>query len=263
MAQKESYTGLPAILDAYDDFSEQAPFFAVVDSGKRPRFRWIDNNDPSAARAFLEKQFKPMLVAQDQTLFYIRLYEEDPKQDGKANLKDIVAELPVRVVSLDRIEQLPNKSADTMTYEMFETLQALKNIPALIKEAQAPLLEKIELLEAKINEEPEDEPEDDMMGRITGFLDHPSVKQLTNLIIGKVMGGSPQPATNYNRPVNGTSNFTNMAEPTAVDLEVLQNAIDRLAPHCQLDTDLSLLADVAEKNPQMFAMLLNNLRSQK
>ena len=85
---------------------------------------------------------------------------------------------------------------------------------------------------------------------------------IQNLVNGAI--GFLLKATNNSnfmpQQINGTAD-TLQAGP--VDENVLNNALDRLHKVCKIDTDLSLLADLAENNPAMFQMLLSNLRSNK
>jgi hypothetical protein len=106
---------------------------------------------------------------------------------------------------------------------------------------------KLEEMEARLKEYEEDDEEEDDLSELNG-LNNPNITNLIGMLSGLL---NKKPA---GTAVNGT-------DDQKIKLANINKAIKILAKHDeQIDTDLLLLASMAENNKVMFDTMLNTLR---
>jgi hypothetical protein len=227
---------------------------------------YIDALDDNGNDDLLYLRFHPLEKKKGQSIPYI---------DRKT---DVIVVTPIRVKKLgegDIINGVGEVRENSGTWKMYEAVNAIKTLPQAMLERQTAFEEKMLLL----LDEPEGPP-------ITGVKIDPTEKYITMAIgalkepnvIQNIQGLIKMFFPNYQPPqmarpqpaINGI-NDTQMAEPQTeqqtqtqeVDIDLLNSHLNRLAAHCNLTGDLGKLADLAEQNPQMFQMVLTQLRSLK
>lgn len=256
--QKATYTGVDSIMGYYDAIMQDEGYtYSVWHSVKDIAFQY-NGVDQEKGREFLCNNLMAMDQAENDNLLYLKFHP--PGVKGFVDHKSkVVCMSPVRVAELTAGTAVGAVTENGGNYRMFEAIESLKQLPGAISEK----LNGFEL-RLKAIEEYEGEPEPDkvekVIGQITGLLENPMIQGLVNGVLGQLfkMVGN---ATPMQQQINGTTD--NVAGDSPVNEAILNDALDRLHKVCKLDTDLSLLADMAESNPAMFQMLLSNLRNNK
>lgn len=276
MLKRATYTGKDNILDAYDALNKDGEFsYSVWHSDKDIAFQYV-GNDREKARQMLEDNLEAMESAQNTDLLFLK-FHPDPKGKGYIDRKTpVISTTPVRVTSLEDTDEAVSYEIGStsrpagMPYAMWKAIGALENLPAAITtklEAFDTRLKEIELMEI---EEPEPvDPVQKAIGMVTGVLSNEVVMSALGQFLNFI---KPQPAPVFNPlRVNGMSEQSNEPEilpapvpeaKPAIDEDKLNDALNRLYPHCVLDTDMQLLAKMAESNPVLFKSMLAMLRSQ-
>lgn len=215
-----------------------------------------------------ERKLKMVLDAayqnQNTDLLEIRLHPPLKKGENYITIKTpSLTTLFVRAFPLNGIGAVEQVQDKPFGRDVFDIIRGLPTHMGIIEQ-------RLTAIEAKPAEqipddEFEDEPEPDQIARILALLENPAVMSLVTALapaIGKIfnpsimsVNGTPQPAA--------TATGSAIDAMTDEQFEKLNLAVDRLSKHCNVVEDLTSLADLAEMNPQMFAMLLNNLRSAK
>lgn len=269
--QRPTYIGVDNIMKMYDSLNGDCQYyFSVWHSQKDIAFQYV-GDDARKARSYLEENLQAMAESQNDNLLYIKFHPADKKGKYITKSTDVIACTPVCVVEPDDSTQSiagtgtieRAGSSRGMTYEMWKSLEMLKTLPDTIDaRIDATINRKLEEAALLEEEEPEIDPTERMIGMITGLAQNPQIMAL----VGQVMNFL-KPAVMPQR-VNGVvmekeiepaQEQQSVQEP--INEELMNNALSRLHQHCRLDTDMSLLADMAENNPAQFKMLLGMLRA--
>lgn len=117
----------------------------------------------------------------------------------------------------------------------------------------ARLEERQTALEEKLNEEDEEDPEPQTLGGILAGLANDPAKIIQIIEIGKSLFGT-------NKPVNSVGELARVAGAPDIQETELKNTIVRLrAVDPEINTHLEKLAKIAETQPALFKMLLQQL----
>lgn len=256
--------GIDNIMNAFDNFRGDIPYYSVWFTGKTKAFQY-NGDDLDAGYELLETTLKMFQQTGDNAIYYIRIH---PVQLAayKSSSDDLGA-IPIRLNPLVEgasMNGLPrgNGGGSMMTAEMWELHTMMKTLPTHIKT----LSERLDELEEAAP------PELDAIGRVTEVLNTPTVVKfiegLMPIIMGKITGAQPpQPVRSPmiagpNDMVNATATAPAPNQPGPEYWERIDAILLRLSAHCQLDADLELLAKLAETKPDIFKMVLLQLRSQ-
>lgn len=269
------YTGVDNIMAAYESVRMDLPYYSVWHSDdKKKAFEWNDD-DIEAGTEYMRKMMEVHATSGNTSLLWIHIHPEKKNVYGKDTPDK--CSLPVRPCTLEQSRVVPMDNYNPgqgMNFEMWETMKAVRELPTMLKPQFDNINERLLALETGDDDE-EEEPQT-LVGQITGVLQN---QELMGTIMGFAkmlfpgLGGAatPQPAapqhmiSGINDTAMAETQGETQGEPQAenVDMEKVMAALTRLNPHCDLETDLSLLATMAETNPAIFNMLLTQLRSQK
>lgn len=274
--QKPTYCGVDKIMAAYDSINGDCQYdFSVWHSQKDIAFQYV-GNDALKARQYLLDNLTAMADSGNDNLLYLKFHPANRKKQGEfINYKtDIIANTPICCVDNyeEKISGTPERSRENDTgynvYKMRLFMEELPNkLDSIIEEK---LSARVGAIDDEEIEEPEIDPVQKYIGIINGIASNPQVMA----VIGQILNFlKPQPVAapringmneNINRQAeqdgSGAVNNTAPTEPVQISEEMVNEALQRLHPHCRIDTDLLLLADMAEQNPQQFQFLLTMLR---
>ena len=262
-------------MDAYDAINKGNYFYSVWHGERDIAFQCTDM-DAAKARQYLEDNLLAMEQSQNDHLLYLKFHPSIIKglSNGFIDRTTTVVSLgPVRAGELPEsggaVSGTYESQSGNMSFKMYEAVKAMQDLPAQINAA---IDQKLLLFEARLQaiEEPEEtetetEAVDKYIGLINGVMNNPTLSPLITAIIGRIF--PPQQSQPIMQgQINGVKPSEHAtpvqeAAPAEVDNEILNNALLRLNEHCNIDTDLCLLADMAEKNPGQFQMLLGMLRA--
>jgi hypothetical protein len=280
MATTALHNGIDEVVEVFNDLYKDNCAYAVFDMGRIILFQYT-NDDIEEGRSLFERRMRKYAESGNSNLFVIKVFPMP--RDGKyiePNSRAI-STTPVRLNELEVIEisDEPRSYATRQgSYNeharIFDAAEALKGLPAQINERMDAKFSEFEIRLKAIEEAEPEEEEESTIGQIGRLMENPAIMQVVPGLIAAVteliQRFIPQkltPVTMAPKAVNGTDapevSQANATQQTPIDEELLNKAVNRLALVCQVDTDLSALADFAEANPAMFEMMLANLRSQK
>jgi hypothetical protein len=282
------YTGSDNILDAFDSLRNGNPYFSI----------WCDRdilfqfNEVDLQKG--RKALEDILLAADSSgntdILLIKFHPKLEKGGYITNATPVISTLPVRVVEMEsnvRVQRDGNAVGGMMdeyrlpapVYNMMKvTTQALTDNAAV----NAKLLERVEALEnGSTNKEP------DTWDRISGIMEKPGAMELIAGILSRFLPGAQPNIQIAGTPGNiaqKSGNGSNIAEKsdyghadkvpaniadisdapaflTDEQNDAIDTALDRLSSHCNIVEALPQLADYADANPDMFKLLLGNLKT--
>lgn len=242
-------------------------------------------------RDFLDKNLTAMEQAGNDNLLYLKFHPESAVKQGEYIDKKtkVVSMSPVRVVAVDAGYEPAVSSSRDVIYQgngrndhipakLYDVLQSLG-------EKITPLSEKITDIDTRLKHIEETEYVDDVPVTVVGQIGELLGKnpELGNAVISAIPGIISmitstlqrflpvQPAPVIPQAISGTNeppasqadNEPAVLPPgVTVDEVVLNDALIRLAQKgMRIDTDLVLLANLAETNKTMFDMVLTQLRA--
>lgn len=256
---KAMYTGVSAIMDAYDRNS-QTPYYSVW-SGKDMIFSYNDD-DSEQGRVYLMEN----LIASEQNehsdILKIKFH---PKKE-KLFITDktpSIATLFVRVcdpnymrnTNLQPYNPQPNFALQSIMEKQNELMATLSNRLALLEEAQI--------------EEEEESEEDDTLGKIGTILNHPVIQTFISAILPTLIPSvknTIQPQVAGIKEEDEIQEMELYTEPKEViigdtNIDSIENSLKRLSKHTNtIEADLKALADMADNNPVQFKMFLSMLK---
>lgn len=264
--RRATYTGLNNVMDAFDAATSQTNFYySVWYTDTEPAFQYV-GDDRDKAREFLMVNLQAMEQAGNDDILLLKYHPVDKKEKYITRKTPVVAAVPFRVVALDTNEVtgiITGSESGRLPYSVQRTLEDLKNLPGVIDQKIDAAIEA-KLLAIDGDDEPEIEQTalERTLEMITGITNNPQVMGAIGTVLGYL---KPQPAQYFEprMPINGMNIMANEnpdVQEIAIDENVVNDALERLSVHCRIDTDLQLLAAMAEKNPGQFKMLLGMLR---
>lgn len=295
--ERASYVGIPQIMAGFDTVIGSCPWWSVWINARDIMFQY-NGDDKENGRQVLEDALTALESTGHNAVLIIKFH---PKKDVKpgyvTNKTHVFATMQVRVCALGNDPAFIQNSTGVMVAgtntpiinnhipgtdngTMLELITALKAIPEQMKADRDAIELRLSALEDVDDED--DEPID-LFARVTGFMETPTGEKVLGMLmpvigkvveaagpaIGSLLAGFTQPAQNVQ--VNGVKQDTPAMDNTANNdpqemtdeqyMAKLNAAVTRLATKCDLPNDLTKLADIAEKNPAMFAMVLQTLRT--
>jgi hypothetical protein len=245
---KAMYNGVQDIMNAYDRNAE-VPYYSVW-AGRDMVFSYNDDDIEKGRNHLLEN-----LIACEQNehtdILKIKFH---PKKE-KTFITDktpAIATLFVRVCDVNsnrgQIMQMPNNYQNPQLINLIEKqnelISGLHNRISLIEETPE-------------EEEDQETPSEQMIGRIENLLNHP----LLNLALGLISTKLPELLKPKNNMVTSLAGVDPVQKEIQNDqLQEIENALERLNNHVDnLGLTLTKLANYADKNTDQFNMLLKML----
>lgn len=272
---RPTYVGVEDIMSAYDSInSDNQYYYSVWHSTKEIAFQFV-GEDASKARAYLRANLQAMADADNDNLLYLKFHPADKKGKYITKNTDVIGNTPICCVepvegsSVAGVSVERDRSGDT-GYQMYKTRLMLEELPKTIDARVSAEIER-RLLEAEdLEPEEVEDPTQRIVGIINGIAGNPVIMGLIGQVLNFIKPQAPPIR------INGLMNEQNIqqetnpapvgdqdapaAEPVPVNEVILNDALGRLHQHCCIDTDLLLLADMADNDPATFAMLLGMLR---
>jgi hypothetical protein len=273
--QKPTYCGTDNIMAAYDSINGDCQYYySVWHSQKDIAFQYV-GDDATKAREYLKSNLMAMEQAGNDNLLYLKFHPSDKKSKYIENKTTVLANTPICAVELeegaiagDRDNTAPRDRTGDAGYQMYKTRMMLEDLPSILDQKINVILDE-RLNAAHLvdeDEEPEIEPVDKIVGIINGIAANPQIMGLIGQVLNflkpqlqpvRINGMNQQEAT---PPAEQNTQPAPAPEPQVVSEEILNEALNRLSQHCRVDTDLLLLADMADNDPAQFQFLLNMLR---
>jgi hypothetical protein len=264
MGERAAVCGVDNILKAYEGMRGDSPYYSVWFNGREKTFQW-NTDDIEGGMALLQATGEAFSDAGDNSLYYLRIHSIS-QPVYKNNADTVIAGMPIRFAATEGstgsvVSGVPVASKNgAMSYEMWEMLSASKQVPELLKQ-NAELMQKVIDLEA-------DKEPSDLMGKITGFAQSnpqviaplfASIAGMISRLMPSTMAAGPIMAGVIDQPAKNKG----LMETTSVEDEAywakVDEALDALQQYCDISVYLPKLAIYAEKNPDMFKLMLNSL----
>ncbi|MET0461908.1 MAG: hypothetical protein ABW007_02095 [Chitinophagaceae bacterium] len=274
------FTGVDSVISAIDSFYADAPYYSVW-SGKDMIFQY-SSEDFDAGRKRLYDLLQSWSDSGNSQIFAIKFYAKFDSGYITSKTPDI-GTMTIRAVGFDTpgvvsgVDGAPAQSGSAGGYLPYPVWEALKGVGSLKDSLQQnfdTINSRLMALESPEDTEPEPEPKT-LIQTIGEVLSLPIVQQLipqilSSPVIAGLLGGTPNTQTTAHiSGINDTPMATAEAPAAPVTgpqneqeaLESINDSLERLSHHCDLEADLKKLADVAEQKPEIFKMLLQQLRS--
>lgn len=250
-----AYIGTVEIMEMFDTFSEEYPVWSLWYSDREKAFDW-NRTDFEKGRKLFEQLMQVQEDSGNTRVLYVRFYPEPVKGIISKN-SPYACCVHVQACKGDDVEAI----GGLQNYNNSGIGAALRSINERLV-----AIEGTEVAEAA-----EITGVEKVIGYVNTLMENPATSQVIQGLIGKVMelfnpvkpvataaiNGTAESATG-NAPVSENQPMAN----AEVDGEKLNAALTRLQYHCELDNDLTRLADMAESNPATFKMMLGMLRTQ-
>jgi hypothetical protein len=276
MATYPIYTGLENVLEGFHSLYRDGYTFSLWNSstgGAMSIILQYPYEDHEKGVKFFEENATALSQSGNCDMFYLKFHPPLKKNEYIDKKTAVISSTPIRINQLEEMEMSGitgnfSRTDPNGSFKMFEAVQAVKQLPQQIEQVLNDRFTAYDLrLKAIEESEMIDETPPGVMGQIGALLENPQIAQAVPLLIETAIGFiksllPKQPVMQENQ-ISGTNPAPEASNVKEVDNDMLNLALDRLNDHCQLDTDLTLLADMAEKNPVMFKMMLQSLRSQK
>ena len=292
--QRAAYTGVDNILNAYDSIgAEEGYVYSIWSNSNRDLIFQCIVTDADAARHKLELFLKGMEAAGDTGLYMLK-FHPDTKGKFIDRKTTVISSSPIRAVDIGEVGevvQIGNVPSVQNNYKEWARERDLMALPDKISSVMDEKFNSFNDRIAALEKEKENEGLagiDRYMPLINNALQNPHIGQAIGTLVAGVtsfMGnlvnkdnGMNSVAVNgvpdngvtdnvvFDAPVNNeviNSSEEIFISPTGrfVDTDVLDRAEFILNKYCELDRDLMKLAELAEKKPDMFKMLLSQLNN--
>jgi hypothetical protein len=254
--------GVDSALNAYDAMNNSVPYFSLWFNQREKCFQW-NGDDLEAGKEFLSDNLQAISNTGDNSLYYLRVHSKsEPVYHNKS---EILCSIPIRLNPMEDNTVNGVTRTGGMPYEMYQAMAAIKDLPNTLKNQFDAINTRIDALE---NEPGANEPT--VLDQINGVLNNQAAMNTIGMLINKFFPGVQVPPvaaqiSGVTEPGKSRSILSIAKDPAKIgpiDEAVLENALDRLQHHCRIDSDLQLLANMAETNKPMFDFLLTSLRSQ-
>lgn len=271
--QKAMYTGIDAIMSAFDSLS-QTPYYSVWMASPKDIIFQYNGDDKEAGRELLQNALTAFEQNGHNDILAIKFHTNPAPKKPMPIITDktpVIGSMYVRVCdvgsqnaanSINGVQQ-PYQGGG-MSYQMYEAIAALKNLPSQMQDKLTPIEDRLEALEAGTQPM-------GTMGHVMDFVNSPNATGIVQMILDRLI---PSPGQPQLRAVNGFPDQNNNQHPEQPVMQEIQNVeltqqqmstilerdLQRLTNIIDIYSDLGLLADYAEKNPQMFQMMLLTLR---
>jgi len=284
-ANKSMYNGVEAIMSAFKTFANGNPYYSVWYNARDIGYGYNENDFEKGERMLEDT----LTQAQESGHNDILIIKFHPKQEKLCitSKTPVSGTIYVRVCELPGIgvinnvpvgpDMVPVNNAGMYTKNQWDAINAMEKLPETIGA----------IIDAKISalglvDDTPVIPEPTIGSVLLKHLENPALFEgiigLFQSLIPKrnIMNAPSMVSGIEDKPVNNTesnvvnNNQSNVVESSDSNLteEQIQHLGDkldkdlcRLHKYCNIYEDLGLLADYAEKNPDMFAMMLKTLRS--
>lgn len=282
-AQKAMFTGFEAIMSGYDAMSK-TPYYSLWYNSRDIAFSFNEDDEAKGRQQLVET----LQAAEQNGVNDIMFIKFHPEKDKKyiTSKTPVVGAMAIRVVPLSAVDNsvtyqqiAPASQSISGTESMVRAAIALENLPQTIATQIGSVMKPIEDRLAAL--EGDDHAEPDTFDKIAALLEKPGMVQLIGSIftgLGSKVSGLTQPPPpqqpqrmsyqvagippEQGSTVQDQDLAAENGDVYIVDNDKVTSALERLNKVCFLDTDLSLLADLSEKNPALFNLVLQQLRAQ-
>jgi hypothetical protein len=257
--QRPAKIGPEAVMEYWEETSEGSPYWSVW-WNSRQKAKQFNKDDFEESKVFLERWLELNNDPNDTILHYLVIH---PKAEAAYNNRsDQVESFPFRFNESFALAGIGNMNGGGGQWGIMQAITGLKtSLDTRFKEFD----ERLSGIEAGGGE-------GDMWGKINGLLENPNVGPLIAQtiagLIAKVTNQQFQPQRVAINGVPGSNASSQKIAGTAGNQETdeqyaqrVNDALVRLQDHCDLAADLELLANMADKNPGQFKMLLGMLRA--
>lgn len=259
-AKRACCIGVDSVMDAHAKKSDDLPYYAVFYNESTKDFQY-NGEDYEEGRRRLESALSIGADNGDQALYYLKIY---PVSELVYTVKSKeVASIPFRLNEYDYSPSVVvGRRGSVESSEMSELIAELKKIPETLSTWKSEIDERIAALES---EEVEDSS---MLGKITGIMENPTFAPIVGTMMGLLgnaiagmVGKFVPPGQMPSLAVNGVKDEAVAVSPDEdVYWAEIETQLYRLRDKCSLETDLKLLADMAETEPAKFNIMLTLLR---
>lgn len=250
------FTGHDNIMSGFETFIKKYPFYSLSAGNT---LLWQGGNTPEDYDE-LSNMIESAEMSGNTDILYIKFYDSDipkPITNKTPNTSTMICQAVAKQGRGDM--GIGSVQDGRLPRELYMIVKAMEGIP----DQFANINKRLNEMEAA---EPEEVKDDSIIGKIGAFLETP----IGGMLLTRLLPGVPVPAIG-NAKVSGTGDpvAANIAENvdtpafTEDQVDQIDAIIDRLAVHCDVISDLGLLADLAEKQPQIFKMMLMQLRSKQ
>jgi len=261
-SQKATYIGVDNIMRGFDRLNAQTPYWSIWQG--RNIFHQYYTDDRETGKV----EFNAIIDELDEAEYIDPIIVKfHPTLSGGfiTDRTPVIGTMICRIYTANgQLSGISEITADKFQYANARNNQLLEGIKGML----APLQAQIDELKAGNVEE-----------GITGlerYLNHPAAQQIIghlmpvitphiNSILGAILPGQKPNGQFHTPAINGVGDQPDSGAPqvdlSEADEERLWSAIDRLALKMELVPDIERLANLADTQPQMFNMLLQQLRS--
>lgn len=268
MLKRPTYTGVENIVSGFETLNPDAKLhYSIWHSLDDIAFQCVES-DPVIQKEMLQNYLEALEKSGNTELMYLKCHPSEIV--GYISKKTpVVSNTPIQICESQDLKILSGENISTrptgMSYEAWEMMKSLKELPATLED-------KINAaLDAKLNERFPDEEEEEETDQVTKYIG--IIKGVTSDpqimgIIGQLMNffkPGPVPAAHRIGMVEQTQPLMDQQpvtekQPIEFDENLMNDSLNRLRFHCNIGTDLALLANLAETNPAYFEQLLKMLR---
>ena len=262
-SQKATYIGVDNIMRGFDRLNAQTPYWSIWQG--RNIFHQYYTDDKEAGKV----EFQSIIDELDEAEYIDPITVKfHPVLSGNfiTDRTPVIGTMICRVYTANgELSGISYVTADKYQYANARNTQLLDGIKAMIE----PLQKEIDELKAGQTGE--------SVSGLERYLNHPAAQQIIgylmpvvtphiSAILGAVLPGGNAHAHAHVPAINGVSEKTDnggvpQVELSEADEDKLWLALDRLALKMELIPDIERLANLADSQPQMFNMLLQQLRS--
>lgn len=259
------YTGVAESMAAFK-FLRDAPYYSVWIG--RDMLTQYSGNDLEEG----ERRLQDILEAADQqgdTSIFVIKFHPELKKNWVTNDSPITGTLPIRACALDdggSISGLTD-SQGTLPNSVYYLLKDVREAANVMKEGNAKIEQRLLALESG-----DVAKEVDMFDRIGAIIEKPGVMDFLGKLVSMLPIGQPQQP---NIQVAGVGDepksaaAADVVDPvidTPLELSNEENdridtAIMRLSVHCNIVDAMEIMANWADKNPEMFKGTLASLKN--
>lgn len=260
------YCGKDGVIGAFATLRGSVPYYSVW-QGKDIMYQY-NEVDTAKGEEMLETLIDAAEASGNTDIFVIKFH---PKLDGGfiTDKTKSIGSVPVRFVPLTQaqhnsqpVDRLNGFNDERVPLPIYKTLIQLESIKPMLDQKLLDLETRMQKIEA-----PVPAAELDVFDRIGSIIEKPGVIELIGRVVNMLPGiMKPQPNIQVAGVETNQSEMNNENDSallTDEEDEQLNNALDRLAVHCDLINDLKLLADWADANTLMFKSLLASLKTEK
>lgn len=261
MLRKPTYVGVDGILSGFESMNPDGNLvYSIWHSDKDIAFQ-CTSTDPNVQEKTLRSYLEALETSGSSEIMTLKLHA--PIEGYIDNKTKVVSVTPIQVVEFQDLKLIAGQSTDFrpngMSYETWEMVKALKDMPATISGIVDEKLKSLIVEE----EEPEEDQISKYVGIIKGVTENPQIMAMIGQLFNFL---KPQPVA-----VPGRIGMTQQTQtppvqetvdgrtPIPCNEDQMNEALNRLQYHCDLGDCLMRLANMADANPAGFQQMLQML----